>query len=109
MDVFVLTALMEDKKTERPVAVTTKQEVATQWANENKNNDWILFELDDLSLTDLAEGSKTTFRPKPAPTTSQTQQQLDEMTRQIEEANRQIEEQMAKRPPHKKSYLLVRK
>jgi len=50
----------------RPVAVVTDEHVADQWGNMTQENDWIPFELDDLSLTSLAADIKTTFRPQPA-------------------------------------------
>ncbi len=61
--VYVLTTLIETEQ--RPVAVVTDEHVADEWGRQGDNNDWILFELDDLSLTGM--GSAAPFKPTPAP------------------------------------------
>ncbi len=61
--VYVLSMLIENEL--RPVAVVTDEHVAEEWGRQNENNDYILFELDDLSLTGM--GSAAPFKPTPKP------------------------------------------
>jgi hypothetical protein len=61
--VYVLTTLIETEQ--RPVAVVTDDHAAEEWGRQNDNNDWILFDLDDLSLTGM--GSAESFKPTPKP------------------------------------------
>lgn len=62
--VYVLTTLegAEGKKANRewrPVGVTTNLDTADKWTASGNNNDWIPFELDDVS----GMGDITPFRP----------------------------------------------
>ena len=66
--VYVLTTLMEGNEW-RPVAVVTNEHFAEQWIQSGKDNDWILFELDDISTTGLSKGQVTEFKPKPMQST----------------------------------------
>lgn len=61
--VYVLTTLIESEQ--RPIAVITDERAADEWSRQGDNNDWILFELDDLSLTGM--GSAAPFKPTPPP------------------------------------------
>ena len=93
--VYVLTTLMGEGKGPRewrPVAVVTDHGVAEQWSNSDDANDWILFELDDLSLTYLAESPKK-FEPAP-PTPDE--QKAEEDRRKAVEIARALEQSNAK-------------
>jgi hypothetical protein len=64
--VYVLTTLQGEGKGQewRPISVVTNLDIADQWIKEGKNNDWIPFDLDDVSLTGLSRGSVTPFKPR---------------------------------------------
>jgi hypothetical protein len=67
MVVFVLTAKMaKDAGGEwRPIAVVDDQHTADEWVKANRKvNDWISFQVNDLSMTDMAQGARTQFKPR---------------------------------------------
>jgi len=100
MDVYVLLGKMESGEM-RPVAVTTRVDVANEWGNMLPDNDWVPFELDDLSLTGMTKDIRTEFKQKPLPTAPQTQKQLEQIQKQLEEAQR-LQEEMLSKPPAKR-------
>jgi hypothetical protein len=89
--VYVLTTLEgenEQKKYRewRPVGVTTALDTADKWVSSGNNNDWIPFELDDVSGME-AGGGVTPFKPgKPTP----DQEKLLEYVRRLEASNTKL-------------------
>ncbi len=87
--VYVLTSLLAEGNEWRPVAVVTDENVAEQWIKEGRDNDWIPFELDDVSTTVMSKGNVTPFKPKaPQPTTDA----MREAMANIQQANTQLQE-----------------
>jgi hypothetical protein len=84
--VYVLTSLMEGNEW-RPVAVVTNEHVAEQWIQSGKDNDWILFELGDLSTTGLSKGQVTDFKPKP---TQPTEKAMRDTISNLQTANAEL-------------------
>src|SRR5271165_3680440 len=79
--VYVLTTLFE--KEERPVAVTDAEEVAEQWIREGKHNNWIPFEINDLSMTGLV--GHIPFRPKKQPPAEIEMKKREQQQKQIQQ------------------------
>ena len=113
--VYVLTTLMGEGKAPkewRPVGVVTTEDVAEQWVAAGNNNDWIPFEVDDLSLTGLS-GDPSTFTPK-KPTS--TEQKAIEVAKKFEATNarlmkvvEQLQERLGIRSKAPKASLLKKK
>jgi hypothetical protein len=80
MIVYVLSTLVENEQ--RPVAVVTDEHAAEEWGQQNDNNDYILFELDDLSLTGM--GSAPTLKPALKPKTPPAEQVPRDIMQQVE-------------------------
>lgn len=97
--VYVLTTKLEGKQGYGPVAVTTEQHTADEWYRANPAaNDWVPLEINDLSGTGLAAGSKTTF--KPVPVQRRVQQQNEGLTRtqkNLSDANDLLTQALKKR------------
>lgn len=83
---YVLTTLMEGNEW-RPVAVVTNEHVAEQWVQSGDNNDWILLELDDLSVTGLSKDQVTDFKPKPM---QPTEKAMRDTISKLESANKEL-------------------
>jgi hypothetical protein len=98
MLLFVLTS--KDKKTgEHPVGVVDNEKQADEWVKASRYNNWIPFELNDLSFADYPE-SVTSFRPeKEAPAETErkkreeaeaTVAKLQGMVNKLTEANKTL-------------------
>lgn len=88
-DVYVLTSLIGEGKNRewRPVGVVTNLDTADQWVKSGNSNDWIPFELDDVSLTSAVSGNITPFRPtKPIP----DQEKMLEYVQRLEATNQKL-------------------
>lgn len=85
-NVYVLTTSMTSKDKEgkkvkewRPVGVVTSAQHADEWVSQSDNNDWIPFELDDMSLV-TGEHSVAPFQPKkPLPVDDLTEKAFNNM------------------------------
>ncbi len=104
--VYVLTTLMEGNEW-RPAAVVTNEHVAEQWIQSGKDNDWILFELDDLSTTGLSKGQVTDFKPRP---TQSTEKAMRDTISNLTTANAELKglvdqlvERLQQKTPKKRS------
>lgn len=86
--VYVLTTIVEGGDN-RPVAVTTDEHVANQWVRNGNDNDWIPFELDDLSTTGMGKGQVTQFKPKPKSTPEAA---VIEMNQSLQKSNKDLQE-----------------
>jgi hypothetical protein len=87
--VYVLSMLNENEL--RPVAVVTDEHVAEEWGRQDDNNDYILFELNDLSLTGL--GSAPPFKPGPklpTPALNETEAMRRDTIKTLKEANAEL-------------------
>lgn len=87
-NVFVLTSLIDNNEW-RPVAVVTDEHVAAQWIKEGKDNDWIPFELNDVSTTSMSKGNITPFRPNK---TNPTAQVMRDTIANLQTANKDLQE-----------------
>jgi hypothetical protein len=97
--VYVLTTKMaKDAGGEwRPIAVVEDQHTADEWVKVSKNNDWIGFEMNDLSLTDMAEGSPLVFHPPPVTPIEEQGKRIAESLQQTNAQLIGIIEQLATR------------
>jgi len=86
--VYVLSTIIEGGEN-RPVAVVTNEFTAEQWIQSGNNNDWIPFELDDISTTAIAKDHVTPFVPK-KPTPSE--QAVQDTMNQLVQANKKLME-----------------
>jgi hypothetical protein len=93
MRLYVLTTITEGK-VERPVAVVDDEQIANEWAGVDKDNDWIPLDLNDLSLTALAEKSTSQFTPQ---TPDQRGEEAAKTQKNLQEANRLLEEALKKK------------
>jgi hypothetical protein len=81
-----------------PVAVVDNEHTANEWIQAGNDNDWVPFELNDLSTTDLAAKSKTPFVPvTPKKRQQQTNESLQQTQKNLTEANRLMREYMKKK------------
>lgn len=78
-NVFVLTSV--EGKEERPVAVVDNEKMAEDWVKQNKSNNWIPFEMNDLSLASH-EKQFTPFQSKPEPPAVTEQRKREELQKQ---------------------------
>jgi hypothetical protein len=68
-------------------------DVADQWVREGQNNDWIPFELDDVSLTGLSSGSITPFKPREGvPNEEKIEQVRRDTIQKLQDSNKQLQE-----------------
>jgi len=96
--VYVLMAPLEGKGQYGPVAVVDDEHTANEWIRAGTDNDWVPFELNDLSTTDLAAKSKSTFQPvTPQKRQQQTNESLQQTQKNLTEANRLMQEYMRKK------------
>jgi hypothetical protein len=94
-DVYVLTTLQGAGKNQewRPVGVVTSVSVADQWVAEGNNNDWIPFELDDVSVTALSAGNITPWKPRgDAAEAENRAQKAEAETKKVIETAQKLEE-----------------
>lgn len=86
--VYVLTTIVEGGEN-RPVAVVTDEHIANEWVRSGNDNDWIPFELDDLSTTGMAKSTVTQFKPKPK---SNSEDALAQMNQNLQKSNADLQE-----------------
>src|SRR5271157_3148238 len=87
--VYVLTTLMDNSEW-RPTAVVTDEYTADQWVRSGNNNDWIPFELDDLSTTGGSKGQMTPFKPSPKKQTDPAQAEMNSQLMKANEQHKQL-------------------
>jgi hypothetical protein len=87
--VFVLSTLIGNEQ--RPSAVVTSEYSADQWVKSGNDNDWISFELDDLSLTGMADKGVTTFKPKPMPKIDDAEKMRRDTIKTLQDSNAQLQ------------------
>ncbi len=86
--VYVLTTIVEGGEN-RPVAVTTDEHNANQWVRSGNDNDWIPFELDDLSTTGMGKSQVTQFKPAPK---VPSEQAIEQTNASLAQANKDLKE-----------------
>jgi hypothetical protein len=67
----------------RPVAVVDDENIANQWANASATNDWIGFEINDLSLTGMPEHASRPSQAMPEDKLNQTLQTVQQTNNQL--------------------------
>ena len=84
---YVLTTKMEGEW--RPVGVVdeTQKDLADQWADRSPDNDWIGFEMNDLSMVGLTD---RTFEPKPSVPAEEKADKAETTSRELVQINRQL-------------------
>src|SRR5208337_3159241 len=87
--VYVLTTLIGNEW--RPSAVVTSEYTADQWVQSGNDNDWISFDIDDLSLTGMGDKSVTPFKPKQAPPVGETEQVRRDTIKNLQDSNAQLQ------------------
>lgn len=86
--VYVLTTIVEGGEN-RPVAVTTDEHNANEWVRSGNDNDWIPFELDDLSTTGMAKTQPTQFKPRPK---LENEEAIAQTNQNLQKANADLQE-----------------
>jgi hypothetical protein len=71
----------------RPVAVIDDNTIANQWADRSPDNDWIGFEMNDLSMIGLTD---RTFEPKPSVPAEEKAEKAEMTSRELVQINHQL-------------------
>lgn len=87
--VYVLTTLIGNEW--RPSAVVTSEYTADQWVQSGNDNDWISFDIDDLSLTGMGDTSVTPFKPKPMPKIDDVEKMRRDTIQKLKDSNAQLQ------------------